>query len=202
VSNVTSELTHCKQGHDLREVGTYKVGAYQNCRVCHRASIKRSSERKAAMRSHREELIPEDLSRFMKKIDRSGDCWVWTGASNNRAGGYGIFAIAGRNRLAHRVSLRHFRGPFPDDADVDHLCRNTRCVNPDHLEAVSHVENMARGVIGGAIFLRTGACLRGHVDEYAIKANGTRNCRACARMFGRDKRTPVPVEPIRLMNDN
>lgn len=70
-------------------------------------------------------------------------CWLWLGATANR--GYGQATI-GRSRVtsAHRASFIAYRGYEPVGLDVDHLCRNPICVNPDHLEAVTHQENCRR----------------------------------------------------------
>lgn len=154
MSNLTS-ADICTNGHDRSVVGVYKIREYRACKVCHRASIARSAARSRAKRDHAERLLAPDVARFVKKFEvvESG-CWEWRAATQGT--GYGVFAIAGTNRLAHRVSLRHYRGDFDDILDVDHLCRNPSCVNPDHLEAVSHVENMARGEWMNAAVLRAG----------------------------------------------
>src|SRR5262245_9652961 len=70
-------------------------------------------------------------------------CWEWLAAINR--GGYGYLWLDGRHQLAHRVFYEAHYGPVPDRLEVDHLCENTRCVNPDHLEAVTGEENNRRG---------------------------------------------------------
>lgn len=79
-----------------------------------------------------------DEERFWSKVDKSGDCWVWTAAANN---GYGIFRINGRNSVAHRVSYTWANGPIPDGYEVDHMCFNRSCVNPSYLRLLNHIEN-------------------------------------------------------------
>ena len=56
--------------------------------------------------------------------------------------------VDGKQRAAHRVMYEQMRGPVPDDRDLDHLCRNRACGNPDHLEPVSRSENLRRGERG------------------------------------------------------
>jgi hypothetical protein len=73
-------------------------------------------------------------------------CWVWTARRNKR--GYGqvrLPAPSRRVRLAHLVVYELFHGPVPTGLEPDHLCRNTSCVHPEHLEWVTHAENCARG---------------------------------------------------------
>src|SRR6202030_118623 len=65
-------------------------------------------------------------------------CWLWLGACNEF--GYGKFGKV----KAHRFSYEREKGPIPDGLEIDHLCRNKSCVNPDHLEAVTHGENRRR----------------------------------------------------------
>lgn len=71
-------------------------------------------------------------------------CWIWQLKLNDK--GYGIWKIDGKQRLAHRVYFERRSGPVPQGFELDHLCRVTSCVNPSHLEAVTHAENMRRGI--------------------------------------------------------
>lgn len=73
-------------------------------------------------------------------------CWEWQGPLNSA--GYGYVRAEGRIWRSHRVMYEHFVGPIPAGLDLDHLCRNRRCARPDHLEAVTHQENMRRGYWG------------------------------------------------------
>lgn len=85
--------------------------------------------------------------RFWEKVDRRGedDCWLWTGALQK---GYGhMLGVRGKSLRAHRVAYELLVGRIPDGCELDHLCRNPKCVNPAHLEPVSHAENIRRANI-------------------------------------------------------
>lgn len=72
------------------------------------------------------------------------ECHIWCGTKNER--GYGLAKWAGSDaHLAHRITWEIQNGPVPEGLELDHLCRQRDCVNPDHLEAVTHSENMKRG---------------------------------------------------------
>lgn len=71
-----------------------------------------------------------------------GLCWEWQGARD--AFGYGRMTYQGRNQRVHRLVWIHLVGPVADGMELDHLCRNKSCANPDHLEPVTHAENMRR----------------------------------------------------------
>ena len=93
------------------------------------------------------------LDRLKKRIENysipepNSGCWLWEGSVESS--GYGQMGV-GRNNLqmAHRVSYLVHVGPVPEGKVLDHICRNPSCINPDHLEAVTHVENMRRGKNG------------------------------------------------------
>lgn len=95
---------------------------------------------------------PTEAERFWAKVEVGHPlgCWAWT-ASDNGAG-YGFFRVGSlldgtrRRVLAHRWSYSFLMGDPPAGLDLDHLCRNTLCVNPDHLEPVTRGENSRRGV--------------------------------------------------------
>lgn len=88
---------------------------------------------------NRRNLAPVDYL-----VDENG-CWIWQRRRNRH--GYGETAPrrAGGSRLAHRVYFEDRYGPVPGGLDLDHRCRVPSCVNPDHLEAVTHAENNRRG---------------------------------------------------------
>ncbi len=74
-------------------------------------------------------------------------CWVWQRGLNKQGGtGYGHIRSGEKRLLTHRVAYELVKGPIPDGLQIDHLCRNRRCINPDHLEAVTNQENCQRGV--------------------------------------------------------
>lgn len=74
-------------------------------------------------------------------VDHATGCWLWQRAASN---GYGRLAYRGHLYYAHRVYYELLRGPIPAGLVLDHLCPNTLCVNPDHLEPVTLAENLRR----------------------------------------------------------
>jgi len=88
------------------------------------------------------------FERFWTKVreDPTSGCWVWVGYRVPL--GYGCFNSGGRRGpmiYAHRYTYRQLAGPIPSWLEIDHLCRNPACVNPAHLELVTHQENILRG---------------------------------------------------------
>ncbi len=82
-----------------------------------------------------------DLARFMSYVEKSDDCWRWTGAAIPR--GYGRFYFRGKPRYAHRVAVELLRCEEVRDGDVVmHLCDNPSCVRPSHLRLGTQTENM------------------------------------------------------------
>lgn len=88
---------------------------------------------------------PEVRQRFFAKVDRSGDCWLWKGATNKN--GYGFFRYKGKSEYVHRVSyLIHHDVAIPDDVFIAQSCKNRLCVRPEHLETRPKSEHARRAV--------------------------------------------------------
>lgn len=126
--------------------------------------------------------MTDTLSRFEDKyVVCPTGCWVWMGCKLPR--GYGRFWKDGGMRLAHRVAYELFTGPIPDGLQLDHLCRVPGCVNPAHLEAVTHAENVRRGDRTRYNADKT-HCPQGHPydeENTFIYSDGRRECRICNR---------------------
>lgn len=108
-------------------------------------------------------------------------CWLWTGSM--AGAGYGHLRVNGQLWYAHRLSYVTHRGPIPEGTELDHLCRTRCCINPAHLEAVSHRENWRRSRAPNAIGYTVAACRRGHPrsKENTGQSGGNNYCRVCHR---------------------
>lgn len=126
-----------------------------------------------------------DIERFWIKVEKRGmsECWSWLAHKHPR--GYGAIKIGGKMIKAHRLSYYLYRGKMPDGLDIDHLCRNTSCVNPFHLEAVPHKVNIMRGLSPGSLNAQKTHCPRGH--EYDIKyGKNSRWCSTCRKQYNHE----------------
>lgn len=133
--------------------------------------------------------------RFWQKVRKTDDCWVWAGCTNNQ--GYGQLWNGKKTMRAHRLAYELHVGEIPAGLEIDHLCRNTSCVNPSHLEAVTHQENIRRGCS-----LKRGMyCKRGHLftdDNVYFSKNqyGTvrRKCKTCEIHRSREAYRKIKLE--------
>lgn len=131
-------------------------------------------------------LIPGDSDslrlRFFEKvskIDNATGCWSWKGAID--AHGYGSFVVEGLTQKAHRVSYEMAKGEIAEGLVIDHICKNNACVNPEHLRAISRIENVMIGDGPTAINARKTHCNKGHeLKGKNLKVyKGKRYCQKC-----------------------
>ena len=131
----------------------------------------------------------EPIQRFFTHIDMDfGECYLWI--SNKDKDGYGIFSYNGSNVLAHRYSYEAFVSYIPEGLVIDHVCRNTSCVNPSHLEPVTQRENVLRGYNPASINSKKLYCINGHSlsgkNLYINRKANKRYCRECGRIKSRE----------------
>lgn len=116
------------------------------------------------------------------QLDEVTGCWNWKGGIDSK--GYGAFYNNGKTVLAHRFAYETNKATIPTGLVLDHLCRNTKCVNPEHLEAVTDKINILRGIGPTAINIQKTFCPQGHeLKEPNLVKNhlkyGYRTCKIC-----------------------
>jgi hypothetical protein len=138
------------------------------------------------------------------EVDQELGCWIWKGArrTNGIHGTYGGFWFENKLVLAHRFSYEVNKGKIAKGLELDHSCKNTLCVNPNHLEAITHEENCDRGNSMTKNFVTH--CIRGHrfTEDYKISKNRRgRQCKICKNLRdSKAKRLKYDKDPeYRLM---
>lgn len=150
----------------------------QMCKRCYMA------EWRAKNYTHK--IKPTPLERFTAKIEKTETCWLWLASKNPK--GYGSF----ERTYAHRWSYEHYKRQIPHGWQIDHLCRNTSCVNPDHLEAVTLEENLRRQ--HGDRYMNS-ICIYGHIKSWV---NGRMRCYDCQNIYKKNKRHAESQEVSRV----
>lgn len=188
-------------GHDCRTSGRGgpwpgRVVAMKTCSVCpsphhaigyciaHYRRLKRHGDPFGGKGERRR----EDFWSFVDV----GDCWEWTGPTS--VGGYGKIRWACfEESYTHRVSWTMLVTAIPPGMFIDHLCRNRKCCNPDHLEVVTHQTNMGRGFSPTARLSKSGLCKKGHEqtpeNTHRNPSKKQPNARACSICRNERRRT-------------
>lgn len=119
---------------------------------------------------------------FSKIIAGHNNCWQWIGSKSPK--GYGFYQ-ADKVMRSHKYSYILFKGKIPKNKVIDHICRNTSCVNPEHLRAVTWRENLLCGKTLAAENKNKTHCIKGHefttknTKEYLSRGNLARSCKKC-----------------------
>lgn len=117
--------------------------------------------------------------RFWTNIEHNSQgCWLWRGAKNNL--GYGCTWYMGQAYVAHRLAWKLWGNVLQSGLELDHLCKNRNCINPNHLEAVTHRENILRGVSPAATHAKKTKCPKGHNFDRTITRKTGKTQRVCS----------------------
>lgn len=132
-------------------------------------------------------LTKKETLLFHAVRNRKTGCWDWLGDMNQK--GYGRLFYNGKKHSAHRVSFEMFNGPISEDLEIDHVCENRKCVNPAHLQQITHRQNIRNGRLMKSRRIPKTHCPQGHPyqgDNVLWTRGGYQYCRQCRRDY--DKR--------------
>lgn len=120
-----------------------------------------------------------------ERIPFSG-CWIWTRHVDYK--GYGRIHRKNKENKTHRFFYEEVKGKIPPNMTLDHLCRVRCCINPDHMEVVSSIENVLRGTGITATNKRKDRCVNGHLftpENTSTREKGRRRCKTCTNITSR-----------------
>lgn len=171
-------MTPCTQGHSNRSPSG-------RCRDCD----KENKRKRRALGFTEAALLTEpgilELLCNSFEVDDNG-CWIWIRSQNITpyGAGYGRLTYRSKEYKAHRLAYFYWKGPIPLGLVPDHLCRQTACINPDHLEAVTQRENTLRGIGPTAQNATKTSCLYRHplTPENTYVHHGHRSCKRCNQL--------------------
>lgn len=157
--------------------------------VCAQPKCPRLAEYRGMCNMHYQRFLKagghrlDHLDRLFTRIHvHENGCWIWQGCKD--AHGYGRTNMGnGKIKSTHVLFYTWLVGDVPKGLELDHLCMKQSCVNPDHLEPVTHAENIRRW----AASLNIRRCPQGHEYDPAntyINPQGRRICRICSRASG------------------
>lgn len=129
----------------------------------------------------------QKLTRYLvDRVSIVNDCWEWQGKTY-KGYAYARNPFDMSNKRMHILAYEVFKNPVPDGLVLDHLCRNRKCLNPDHLEEVTLVENVMRGESEHAKNARKTHCKHGHAfsKENIYRYDNKRICRECRKINNR-----------------
>ena len=136
-------------------------------------------------------VIPEikKVEKFLCKINAvDGNCWNWSGEISKE--GYGLFSISSKRFFAHRISFEMFKEKLNTSLVIDHVCRNRKCVNPDHLRQVTtRINNIENSISLFAKKSSQSHCVNGHEfsEDSIYWEKGRRKCVKCRRKNALDR---------------
>lgn len=154
-SGLAKICNRCKRELSVSDFYPIPRGMRRTCKQCisRRVSLRQRKARKAVKQIGKPWPNILDCIRFQKKIERKRSCWQWGGLISDQ--GYGRFCYASVQIKAHMFSWMLSNGRrVPPGLELDHICNNRRCVNPRHLEAVTHLQNMSRAAARGSFDFR------------------------------------------------
>lgn len=180
-------MKKCGKCGEVKPLNAFQRHGRSPCKAC-KAAYQRgrrdiinqqSRERRERAKKYPRMCI-RDVVRFFQKVSITADgCWLWTGSVGQT--GYGRFCCSSSvNGMAHKVLYHFVCGQVPTGMELDHTCRVRRCVNPCHLEPVTHLENMRRSAPANKK-----TCINGHPLEGSnlyLQSGKGRSCLTCRRL--------------------
>jgi hypothetical protein len=138
-----------------------------------------------------EKLLQRTIARFHSRYEvrdagYETPCWIWTWRLNKA--GYGLFGITRMGfrteAFAHRAAHMLFVGQIPEGFEIDHKCRNRACVRPEHLQLLTHRDNILVGHTFAAVNYSKTHCPQGHeyTPENTYTYRRMRQCRTCRKV--------------------